>query len=103
VANKRTGRRVTSASAPSPQQQHPRAAAAIVADPDDTRSPCKGHPPFASAGFVGCSPTWPPPAEGEPRYDSVRLAEESAEYGSLEVALAFARLERRLAEGGDPR
>jgi len=49
---------------------------------------------------VGCSPTWPPPEDGEPRYASARLAEESAEVGSLEVALAFARLEFRLAEGG---
>ncbi len=58
---------------------------------------------YASAGFVGCSPTWPPPEDGEPRYVSARLAEESAEVGSLEVALAFARLELRLAEGGGRR
>jgi hypothetical protein len=102
VANEQKGRRVTSACAPSTEHHHPRDADAIVADPDDW-GPCGGHPPRASAGFVGCSPTWPPPADDEPRYDSARLAEESAEYGSLEIALAFANLERRLAEAGGPR
>jgi hypothetical protein len=72
-----------------------------IADPDDWGL-CGGHPPRASAGFVGCSPTWPPPAEVEPRYACDRLAEESAEYGSLEIALAFAKLERRLAAAGGP-
>lgn len=101
MAHKQKGRRVTSAHAPSPQQQ-PRDAVAIVADPDDW-GPCDGHPPFSSAGVVGCSPTWPPPEEGEPRYASARLAEESTEYESLEIAQAFAKLERRLAEGSGPR
>ena len=36
MANKQKGRRVTSASAPSPKQHHPRDAVAIVADPDDS-------------------------------------------------------------------
>jgi hypothetical protein len=102
VANKQKGRRVASACAPSPEQHHPRDAADIVAGPNDW-GPCGGHPPRASAGFVGCSPTWPPPADDEPRHDSARLAEESAEYGSLEIAIAFAKLERRLAEGDGPR
>jgi hypothetical protein len=96
-------RRRSASGASSPEHHSPRDAAAIVADPDDW-DPCGGHPPRASAGFVGCSPTWPPPSEeGEPRCDSARLAEESAEYGSLEIVLAFAKLERRLAEGGSPR
>ncbi len=99
MAKKQEGRSVASACAPSPKQHHPPDAAAIVADPD-AWGPCDGHAPRASAGFVGCSATWPPPENGEPRFDSARLAEESAEYGSLEVALAFASLERRLAEGG---
>src|SRR6266511_2150959 len=102
VANKQEGRRVTSARAPSPTQHHPLDASAIVADPDDW-GPCERHPARASAGFVGCSATWPPPEDSEPRCDSARLAEESAEYGSLGIAIAFATLEHRLAEGGGPR
>jgi len=101
VAKTRTRRRSASG-APSPEHHGPRDAVAIVADPNDW-GPCGGHPSRASAGFVGCSPSWPPPEDGEPRYDSARLAEESAEYGSLEIALAFASLKRRLAEGGEPR
>jgi hypothetical protein len=87
---------------PPPEQRHQPDDDTIVADPDDW-GPCGGHPQRATCGFVGCSATWPPPADGEPRYASARLAEESAEYGSLEIALAFADLERRLAEGGEAR
>jgi hypothetical protein len=99
VANKQKGRRVASAVVPSPEYHHPLDAAAIVTDLDDW-GPCGGHPPRASVGFVGCSPAWPPAAEDEARCESARLAEESAEYGSLEIALAFAKLARRLGEGG---
>jgi hypothetical protein len=102
VANKQEGRSVASACAPSPKQHHPPDAVAIVADPD-AWDPCDGHTPQASAGFVGCSATWPPPEDDEPRCESARLAEESAEYGSLEAVAALAALERRLAERGGPR
>ncbi len=95
-------RRRSASGASSPKQHRPDDDSPSIADPHDW-PPCGGHPPYASAGFVGCSPTWPPPEDGEPRYVSARLAEESAEVGSLEVALAFARLELRLAEGGGRR
>jgi hypothetical protein len=59
-----------------PHEPHTEQALADAPDPEPW-GPCPGHVPRASAGFVGCSPAWPPPAEGEPRYDSARLAEES--------------------------
>jgi hypothetical protein len=35
-------------------------------DPDDW-APCQGHPPWATAGPVGCSDDWPPPNDGDRR------------------------------------
>ncbi len=60
----------------------------IVADPDDAWGPYPGHPPWASAGFVGCSDHWPPPAADPPGDHSARLAEASATLGSLDAAAA---------------
>jgi hypothetical protein len=60
----------------------------LVADPDDDWAPCQGHPPYATAGFVGCGDHWPPPAD-EPTGDhSARLAEASATLGSQDAAAA---------------
>jgi hypothetical protein len=47
-------------------------------DPDDW-APCQGHPPYATAGFVGCSDHWPPPTDDPPGDHSARPAEASAE------------------------
>lgn len=53
--------------------------AAAGDDPDDW-APCQGHPPCATAGFVGCSDHWPPPPDDDPPGGhSARLAEASAE------------------------
>lgn len=60
----------------------------IVADLDDDWAPCQGHPSYASAGFVGCSDHWPPPADEPPGDHSARLAEASATLGSLDAAAA---------------
>lgn len=96
-----TRKRRRSVSGASPENHRSGDDSPSIADPHDW-GPCGGHPLRATSGFVGCSPSWPP-EDGEPRYDSTRLAEESAEFGSLEVALASAKLERRLGEGGEPR
>jgi hypothetical protein len=68
----------------------------LVADPDDAWGPCPGHPPWASAGFVGCSDHWPPP--GDDLFDdcSARLAEAWATLGSLDAPAAV------LAASEDP-
>jgi hypothetical protein len=47
-------------------------------DPDDW-APCPGHPPWATAGFVGCSDHWSPPTDDPPGDDSAHQAEVSAE------------------------
>ena len=47
-------------------------------DPDDW-APCQGHPPQASAGFVGCSDHWPPPDSDPPDDHGAPQAEASAE------------------------
>ena len=60
----------------------------IVADLDDAWAPGQGHPPYASAGFVGCSDHWSPSAAEPPGDHSARLAEASAMLGSLDAAAA---------------
>jgi hypothetical protein len=56
-------------------------------DPNDW-APCQGHPSQATAGFVGCSDHWPPPADEPPGDHSARLAEAPAALGSLDAAAA---------------
>jgi hypothetical protein len=69
--------------------------------PDDWAS-CPGHPPQATAGFVGCSDRWPPPADDDPPGDhSARLAEASAAHGPPDTAVAAA-LERVPAQPVGP-
>ncbi len=72
-------------------------------------SPCPGHPPFDSCGPALSAEPWPAPPDAEPPdqeplYGSTRLAERSAETGSLQTAIAWSDLEgdheRGHADGG---
>ena len=83
------GRRSGALSAP----HRPQDDLLLVADPDDDWAPCEGHPPYATAGFVGCSDHWPPPADDPPNDHSARLAEASAILSTLKAAPAPASLE----------
>jgi len=66
-------------------------------DPDDW-APCPGHPPWATAGFVGCSDHWPPPTDDPPGDHSARLAEASATPGPLDAAAAAPTASERAPE-----
>jgi hypothetical protein len=77
---------------------------ATTTGPNDW-APCHGHPPQATAGFVGCSDHWPPPPDDDPPGDhSARLAEASAKGGGLDAAAAPAPATtcriQRLSDGG---